>query len=99
MASWGMFEAGDRPAEEQWYHSQRTEWLPDGRQGFTVRLPVTPDFARWVLSYGGAVEVVRPDSLREQVWEHAQAVLARSSTVSAPMLENSIAVGVELESA
>lgn len=115
MASWGMFEAGDRPAEEvellfsppaahwvaeeQWHHSQRIEWLPGDRLRFTVTLRVTPDFARWVLSYGGAVEVVRPDSLREQVREHAQAILARYSTVSAPVLENGVAAGAELEPA
>jgi predicted DNA-binding transcriptional regulator YafY len=115
MASWGMFEAGDRPAEEvellfsppaahwvaeeQWHHSQRIEWLPGDRLRFTVTLRVTPDFARWVLSYGGAVEVVRPDSLREQVREHAQAILARYSTVSAPVLENGVAASAELEPA
>ena len=115
MTSWGMIEAKDRPieevellfsppaahwvAEEQWHHTQRTEWLPDDRLRFTVRLPVTPDFARWVLSYGGAVEVVRPDSLREQVQEHARAILERYSVVSAPVLEDGIAAGAELEPA
>ncbi len=86
-------------AEEQWHHSQRIEWLPDGRLRFTVKLPVTPDFARWVLSYGGAVEVVQPDSLREQVQAHARAILERYSTIAAPMLENGIAAGIELEPA
>uniref|UniRef100_A0A7C2ZZE3 WYL domain-containing transcriptional regulator n=1 Tax=Thermorudis sp. TaxID=1969470 RepID=A0A7C2ZZE3_9BACT len=115
MSSWGMIDAKDQPAEavellfsppaahwvaeEQWHHSQRIEWLPDGRLRFTVKLPVTPDFARWVLSYGGAVEVVLPDSLREQVQAHARAILERYSTVAAPMLENGIAAGIELEPA
>ncbi len=115
MASWGMLEAGDRPAEEvellfsppaahwvaeeQWHHSQRIEWLPDGRLRFTVTLRVTPDFARWVLSYGGAVEVVRPESLREQVHAHARAILERYQTVATPMLQSGAAASVELEPA
>jgi len=113
MRSWGMFESSSQPAEEvellfsppaahwlaeeQWHHSQRIEWLPDGRLRFSVMLPVTPDFTRWVLSYGGAVDVVRPDKLREDVQAHARAILERYHVVSAPVLQDSV-TAIELGS-
>jgi predicted DNA-binding transcriptional regulator YafY len=112
--SWGIFEARTQPAEEvellfsqpvahwmteeQWHHSQRVEWLPDGRLRFSLTLPVTPDFTRWVLSYGGAVEVVRPEKLREHVQEHARAVLERYQSVTVPVLQDSVGVSLELGS-
>lgn len=92
-ASWGMFEARDVPAEEvelefsetaapwvaeeEWHPTQQVEQLPDGRVRFRVRLPITPDFVRWVLYYGVEVTVIRPESLREQILAHARGILRK----------------------
>ncbi|MCX7624469.1 MAG: transcriptional regulator [Thermomicrobium sp.] len=90
-ASWGIFEAPDVPAqevelefsrtaapwiaEEEWHPTQEIERLPDGSVRFRVRVPITPDFVRWVLNYGVEVTVIRPETLREQILAHARGIL------------------------
>ncbi len=90
-ANWGIFEAPDLPAEEielefsrtaapwiteeEWHPTQEIVQLPDGRIRFRVRVPITPDFVRWVLNYGVEVTVIRPEHLREQVLAHARGIL------------------------
>ncbi|MBO9351739.1 MAG: WYL domain-containing transcriptional regulator [Thermomicrobium sp.] len=89
--SWGVFQTSELPteevelefsqtaapwiAEEEWHPSQEIDPLPDGRIRFRVRIPVTPDFVRWVLNYGVDVTVIRPESLREQVLAQARGIL------------------------
>lgn len=62
-------EAGKRVAEEFWHKSQEAETLADGSVLFRLHIAVTPEFVSWVLYYGSQVEVVAPESLREQVAE------------------------------
>ena len=90
-AAWGMTRPPDQSpeqvellfsttaarwvAEEQWHPSQSLEWLDDGRLRFTVRVPVTEEFARWVMRYGRECTVVRPDSLRAWLVDQARAMI------------------------
>jgi len=90
-ANWGIFDAPGLPAEEvelefsrtaapwiaeeEWHPTQEIESLPDGGIRFRVRVPITPDFVRWVLNYGVEVTVVRPEALREQILAHARGIL------------------------
>ena len=62
-------EAGQRVAEEQWHTSQQAEIEPDGSVLFRLHIAVTPEFVSWVLYYGRQVEVLAPESLRQQVAE------------------------------
>lgn len=91
--SWGIFEGQKAAAEEielefsqlaapwiteeDWHPTQEVEQLPDGRIRFRVRIPVTPDFVRWVLTFGVEVTVLRPESLQEQVLAQARGILAK----------------------
>ncbi len=79
--------AGRWVAEERWHPSQTCAWLPDGRLQFRVRVPVTEEFARWVLRYGADCEVVRPAHLRDWLAAQARALQERyaSPPSSAPI--------------
>lgn len=95
-ASWGIFEApgvaaeevelefsrlaAPWVAEEDWHPTQEITTLEDGRVRFRVRVPITPDFVRWVLNFGVEVVVLRPESLREQILAHARGILAKYAT-------------------
>lgn len=56
-----------RVKESTWHHTQRIEELPDGSCLFTVRVGSTMEFKPWVRQWGGAVEVVRPITFRQDV--------------------------------
>ena len=53
--------------DEQFHESQQTEELADGSILFTVCVQGTREITRWILGYGGDVEVLAPESLREAV--------------------------------
>jgi len=90
---WGIMEGRNQPKhhvelifskqaapwveEEHWHHTQQCQRLPDGRLRFTVTVPITPDFCRWVFHYGTEVEVVAPEELRQWIIAQAQGILAR----------------------
>lgn len=69
--------AGRWVAEERWHPSQHYEWLEDGRLRFALRLPVTDEFARWVLRYGSDCEVIQPAHLRDWIVSQSRALLER----------------------
>ncbi|MFO7270666.1 WYL domain-containing protein [Sphaerobacter thermophilus] len=97
-AGWGVTRGTDQPpeeivlrftptagrwvAEEQWHPTQRSEWLPDGSLEFRVTVPVTEEFARWVLHYGADCDVVAPVHLRTWLAEQARALVERYSRVN-----------------
>jgi predicted DNA-binding transcriptional regulator YafY len=63
-------QAGQWVSEEYWHPSQKAEELEDGRVLFKLRIAaITPEFVNWVLYYGGRVEVLEPEELRERVVE------------------------------
>lgn len=62
-------------AEERWHAEQVCEWLPDGRLGFRVTVPVTDELRRWVLRYGTDCQVVQPASLRDWVLDQARGLI------------------------
>jgi predicted DNA-binding transcriptional regulator YafY len=53
--------------ETCWHKSQNTEPQRDGTVVLTMKLSESPEFTRWVLSWGENVEVLEPDSLRKEV--------------------------------
>jgi predicted DNA-binding transcriptional regulator YafY len=54
-------------AERQWHPSQVVSLLLTGELEMTLRVPLSPEFRRWVLGYGKDVQVLEPKSLREDI--------------------------------
>lgn len=69
--------AGRWVREERWHPSQTVSDEPDGHMRFHVRIPITPEFRRWVFRYGTEVEVLAPPALRSWMREEARTVMAR----------------------
>jgi predicted DNA-binding transcriptional regulator YafY len=81
--SWGIWSSDSTPAERirlrfdpsvahrvkeaVWHRSQELTELPDGSVELAVTVAGTVEIGPWVLSWGGAVEVLEPDALRESV--------------------------------
>jgi predicted DNA-binding transcriptional regulator YafY len=63
------FEASvaHRVRESIWHRSQRLDELPDGRVEMRLSVAGIVEIRPWVLSWGDAVEVLAPDSLRSVV--------------------------------
>jgi predicted DNA-binding transcriptional regulator YafY len=62
-------EAADRVREREWHETQTMHELPDGSMELSMRLGALPEVARWVLSWGGAAEVIDPPALRRLLYE------------------------------
>ena len=60
-------EAARWVRDEQFHESQQTEELADGSILYSVCVQGTREITRWILGYGGEVEVLAPESLREAV--------------------------------
>ncbi len=54
-------------AERQWHPSQVVEPLLTGELDLTLRVPISPELKRWILSYGKDVEVRQPAGLRDEI--------------------------------
>ena len=63
------FEASvaHRVRESIWHRSQKLTQLPDGRIEMRLSVAGIVEIRPWILSWGDAVEVLAPDSLREVV--------------------------------
>ena len=55
--------------ERQYHSSQQIEELPGGGLILQMRVAGTEEVRRWLLGYGGEAEVLKPDSLREEMRE------------------------------
>lgn len=65
--------------EREWHESQRLQWLANGETLFeaqpeepealiaTFKLSNVVEFKRWILSFGDSAEVIRPESLRQEI--------------------------------
>ena len=60
-------EAARWVRDEQFHESQQTEDLEDGSILYSVCVQGTREITRWILGYGGEVEVLAPESLRAEV--------------------------------
>lgn len=68
--------------DERWHASQHMELLPDGELRLRFSCGITDELMRWVLSFGGEVQVEEPETLRESVHNEARKVLARGGVTS-----------------
>jgi predicted DNA-binding transcriptional regulator YafY len=62
--------------DRQWHSSQKIEQLTGGRIRMALRVADTRELLGWILSFGSAVQVVRPAALRSKVREEAEKILA-----------------------
>ena len=60
-------EAARWVRDEQFHESQQTEDMEDGSILYSVCVQGTREITRWILGYGGEVEVLAPEALREAV--------------------------------
>jgi proteasome accessory factor B len=61
--------------ETIWHPSQVVQTQKDGSVILTLRVRNTFDFRQWVLGWGVEAEVLEPETLRNQIIKHAQALL------------------------
>lgn len=61
-----------RVKESTWHHTQRIEDQPDGSCLFTVRIGSTKEFMPWVRGWGADVEVLEPQTFRQEMIIEAQ---------------------------
>jgi predicted DNA-binding transcriptional regulator YafY len=66
-------KAGRIAAERKWHPSQQTRTAEDGRLELTLTVSGTGDVLRWLLGFGGAVEVISPEWMRSLVHEESRA--------------------------
>lgn len=84
-SAWGIWWAGDgvqvrmrfsrdvawRVRESRWHPSQQLDEQPDGGVVLTVHVPDTTEIGRWIRSWGDTVEVLAPQSLRDELRDEA----------------------------
>lgn len=64
-------------AEGVWHPTQVIEGCSDGSLTLTVTVDGVAEVGRWLLSFGEAVEVLEPESLRESVKENMEKAIQR----------------------
>ena len=58
-----------------WHPSQHLIPMKDGRLKMTLQVADTRELLGWILSFGGDVRVLKPDSLRVKVIEEARKIV------------------------
>jgi proteasome accessory factor B len=66
-----------RVKENVWHHSQQLTDLADGGCELSMRVSGTREVRAWVMGWGSDVEVLAPQSLREEVCSHARTLVER----------------------
>ena len=69
--------AARKVEERSWPGFQGIRELGDGRKVLQLRVAVTPEIVRWVLTWGASAEVFRPEDLRRRVGEILRAAAER----------------------
>lgn len=75
--------------EREWHESQQLQWLANGETLFeaqpeepealiaTFKLSNVVEFKRWILSFGASAEVMRPESLRNEIRDELMGAVER----------------------
>jgi len=71
-------EVADFVREKKWHESQEAHDLKNGGVELAMRLTSLQEVERWVLSWGGRAQVLKPAELAENVKAAAKRMLARS---------------------
>ena len=65
-----------RVKESTWHRSQKVRDLDDGGCELTMRIAGTREIRQWIFGWGADVEVLAPESLREEAADHAKRMVA-----------------------
>ena len=87
----------DHIRERVWHESQEMRDLPGGGLELSLRLGALAEVERWLLGWGGHVEVLAPAELRERLRADARAILDRYERPAAPKLRRPPAAENSLE--
>jgi len=68
-------KAGAWVKDKTWHPSQQTKLLKDGRLRMTLKVADNEELVGWILSFGGEVKVIRPETLRQKVLDEARRVV------------------------
>jgi predicted DNA-binding transcriptional regulator YafY len=63
--------------ERRWHPSQAITVLEDGAIQLKLLVGLTPDLVQWILGFGSAAEVQKPESLRDQISQTALQVAGK----------------------
>ena len=66
-----------RVKESRWHPSQSMDDLPDGGCILTISVASMMELGRWVRGWGDAVEVLEPQSLRDELRAEAERIAAQ----------------------
>jgi predicted DNA-binding transcriptional regulator YafY len=58
-----------------WHPSQSVELQDDGSLIMTMKVRNTLHFRAWILGWGGDVEVLEPETLKEEILQYAKSVI------------------------
>jgi predicted DNA-binding transcriptional regulator YafY len=65
-------------AERVWHSSQSIRTRSDETVELKLKLAITPEFERWLWSWGDAIEIISPSTLREKIRNAHQRAVARN---------------------
>jgi predicted DNA-binding transcriptional regulator YafY len=68
-------KAGAWVKDKAWHPSQKTQLLKNGSLKMTLKVADNDELVGWILSFGGQVRVVKPESLRAKMRQEAKNVL------------------------
>jgi len=77
-------ESASRAKETRWHPSQTIEEQPDGSLIWRARISGLLEIRAWVLTWGEGAEVLRPETLRDDMARTHQAAAARYGTTAKP---------------
>ncbi len=61
--------------DKSWHPSQETSQLKDGRLKMALKVADNEELVGWILSFGGQVRVIGPETLRQRVKDEAKKIL------------------------
>jgi predicted DNA-binding transcriptional regulator YafY len=73
---WFASDIADYIREKVWHSSQRIESQNDGSVIFELEVAGTEEIKSWVLKWGAKARVLAPDTLREEIRQEIEAMLA-----------------------
>jgi predicted DNA-binding transcriptional regulator YafY len=60
--------------EKTWHESQEIEEQDDGSLIFEAKVAGTDEIKFWIMNWGSNAQVLEPESLRDEIWEEAEAM-------------------------
>ncbi len=68
--------------DKTWHPSQEIHLLKDGRLKMILKVADNEELVGWILSFGGEVRVVRPETLRAKLRDEARRIVGSSDKVN-----------------